>query len=85
MNDKKEENVDCDVRISIQNDNTCIVNNSPWILVISQKPKKPKRKHIDIAIVKPGSNIIYEGIELNIEGLSFSFKRARSDESLFFK
>lgn len=67
--------VNFDVSISIKDYNILIINNSTWNLFISQKPKKPKRKHIDIDVIKPGSNIIYEGIELNIEDLSFSFKK----------
>jgi len=52
---------------------TKIVNNTRHNLVISVKPIKPKRKHRDVFIIKPGCFMLDEN-HLTLEQLSFSLE-----------
>lgn len=54
---------------------TRIDNSTKQTLIVSIKPIKPKRKHIDVIIVPPLSFKIFDGVDnLNLAKLSFTLE-----------
>jgi len=56
-----------------------ISNSSEFCMIISLVPIKPKRKYIDIRIVKPGEFVIFDDLDYRIElkDLSFRFEERK--------
>lgn len=63
-----------DIQITQENDVITFVNNSEYILLISIKPIKPKRKYTPVALVNPKSIIIWD-YKIDITMLSFSLEK----------
>lgn len=52
-----------------------VVNNSSFTLIVSIRPKKPLRKHVDFMVVLPGEFCIYENLDkINLCIKDFSFR-----------
>lgn len=62
-------------KIKEKNGITIFENHSDYILYISVKPIKPKRKYETIAVVQPGSFIINDVLKLDLTSLSFTLEK----------
>lgn len=64
-----------EIKITIEKkDNvTIFTNGSPMCMHVSLIPVTPKRKYIDIMVVKPGKCVIHDGFRMDFSRLSFRF------------
>ena len=53
---------------------TRIENNTPYKIIISEKPIPPKRKPRDILIIESGGFMIMDGWDFDFEKVYISFK-----------
>lgn len=62
--------------ISLDGVDSCIkiTNDSPYKVILSSIPKKPKRKIIDFMIIPPKTSVVLEE-EIDMDNVSFRFEK----------